>query len=402
VSSAAAAPPAARRAVPLALAALATLLLQEAAVRAVFPLAEIANLNRLHYTPLAKQPMLALVSNLAHASYRWRSELDHAESIHRLNLYGFRDREWSVERPGDAVRVAFFGDSFVEGYLAAADETIPARFAAAARAAGEPVEAMNWGIGAAGIEEYFSLIGDAVPLYRPEHVFLVLYENDLYQIRYQSSWLATREPVRGPWWWPRAVWVVGEVQAGRRVPKRWTSRPFDFLVPVPNPRNPWSDPRWAAWAATVVEPEIAEVMKRGGLNPFLANAPAALEQSLRTPVSLHAPIADLAAFAERHGAKAWVLYLPYRNQVSDRYASTLRYSQPLTTSLLAPRYQSHAISIASACASAGVPFLDLTPALRAAESGGEPLYFDYDDHMRPAGYRLVAETAHAWWREQSR
>ena len=38
-----------------------------------------------------------------------------------------------------------------------------------------------------------------------------------------------------------------------------------------------------------------------------------------------------------------------------------------------------------------MPFLDLTPQLRAREAAGEHLYWDYDHHFRPAGYAFAAD-----------
>jgi hypothetical protein len=54
-------------------------------------------------------------------------------------------------------------------------------------------------------------------------------------------------------------------------------------------------------------------------------------------------------------------------------------------------FQGNRHMLASACAKAGVPFLDATDLVREAEAAGKRLYWDYDDHMRPAGYRLLAE-----------
>jgi len=53
--------------------------------------------------------------------------------------------------------------------------------------------------------------------------------------------------------------------------------------------------------------------------------------------------------------------------------------------------------LGESCRALGVAFLDLTPALRKAEVEGGPLYWSYDDHMRPVGYRKVEKLVYAWW-----
>ena len=35
--------------------------------------------------------------------------------------------------------------------------------------------------------------------------------------------------------------------------------------------------------------------------------------------------------------------------------------------------------------------------LRAREEEGERMYWDYDEHMKPQGYRVVGEALYAWW-----
>ena len=45
-----------------------------------------------------------------------------------------------------------------------------------------------------------------------------------------------------------------------------------------------------------------------------------------------------------------------------------------------------------ACAALRVPFVDLTPLILREESAGRRLYWDFDNHMRPAGYSFVGRS----------
>lgn len=381
-----------------AVAGLVVLACAELGARVLFPLREDPDFDRVNYAPMARNPLAVITNTLGHASFRWLSEPDAAESVHRLNLYGFRDRTWPLRAGAGVTRVAFVGDSFVEGFLAGPGETIPAAFAAAAAAAGERVEAMNLGVGAAGLAEYFTLIADLVPRFRPDHLVLVLYANDFWPQRYQQSWLESREPrpLRPA---SRLVSVTRTLGTGQRVPRRWMDPPFAFLAPVPDPRNPLSDPRFDAYAAGFVAPEVLEVMRRGGLSPWLVNEAGELERSLRTPVALDDHLRALADFTSAHGVHAWIVYVPSRSQVSDRYLEAqLRFSRPLpVASLTGAAYQRHAGDARLASQRAGLPFLDLTPALRERELAGESLYFPYDGHMRPLGYTQSGRRVWTWW-----
>jgi hypothetical protein len=193
--------------------------------------------------------------------------------------------------------------------------------------------------------------------------------------------------------------VLRERAAGRAVPRRWHAPPFAFLPAAPDPRNPWSDGRRAGRLAAFVAPELARAIREGRFNPALTDFLAWFRTSLAREVTLDAHLAPLGAHARGAGARLFVVYVPTKNQVSDRYLEfQARYTRPEDVrSLLGPEYQRHAARLGESCAALGLPFLDLTPALREAEAAGGPLYWDYDDHLRPAGYALAAERVHSWW-----
>ena len=48
------------------------------------------------------------------------------------------------------------------------------------------------------------------------------------------------------------------------------------------------------------------------------------------------------------------------------------------------------------CAEAGIPFLDMTPALAARVATGENVYFPDESHLNEAGEALLAETLAAF------
>jgi len=57
---------------------------------------------------------------------------------------------------------------------------------------------------------------------------------------------------------------------------------------------------------------------------------------------------------------------------------------------------SQAAHLAEVATRLDVPYLDLAPQVRAREAAGEHLYWDYDHHLRPAGYAFVADALYNW------
>lgn len=371
------------------------LVLQEIATRAVFPLAEIDGFDRGHYSHMGFTPDDADPIALGHLSFTWRSEPDGFAFVHALNLYGFRDVEWQRAAPAGRPRVAFLGDSFVEGFSAPAEDSIPARV----RAVRPDLDVLNLGIGGGDLPAYARLLRDTLAIFAPDEVVLVLFANDVLPVALDPAWadeapsFDASNPLR-----PRALHVIERLRAGLWTPRRWHEPPFEFLPAVPDPRNPWSDGRTAGRLQAFVEADIAKAIREGAFNPMLVDALPWFERHLQRPHSIAAHIEAFAAHAARQDARLRIVYIPTKNQVSNRYLEAqARFSPPESvTSQTGEAFQTHARLLARDCRGAGVPFLDLTETLRSAEAEGRALYWDYDDHMRPEGYRLAAERIAGW------
>ncbi len=389
-----------RTAIRLLLALLLLGVLQEVALRLVFPLPEVTGFGRHAYSPL---DTAGAGTSLGHASFRWSSEPDGFSYVHRLNLYGFRDGEWRLAPEPGRTRVAFVGDSFVEGFSTDVRTTLPARFAARAAEAGLRVEALNLGVGGADLRAYARLLRDALPLFAPDDVVLVLYANDLVPTTLDAD--ALGEPLatrRTSPWTPRLLPLLGALRSGERVARRWHEAPFDFLPAVPDPRNRFAREREAAALDAYVAPAIALAMRQGRFNPALATWFPWARKALARPVDLTPALRTLRQLVARADARLFLVYLPTKSQVSDRYIPYQQaYSPPgSAVSLVGDDFQTHARWLASSSRALGIPFLDLTTDLRALEASGRELFWRYDDHLRPEGYRTVADLVFEWWRSQ--
>ncbi|MFZ5892339.1 MAG: hypothetical protein ACOY0T_14870 [Myxococcota bacterium] len=384
-----------RRLAPLLL-LVPVFLLQEAAFRFVFPLPELASLNRAQYGPrpswLRGPPQESM-----NCRYYYGSKADGAEAISSLNAYGFRDKKtWKLAKTPGEERVMFVGDSFVEGLLSDDEHTIPVAFAEEARRHGKAVEVMNMGLSGTGVPDYLRLIRDTLPSFKPDTLVVVFYANDF----------PTGPPPRGFWrqampprrvnaWEPRAKTVIERAFDRRTLPRRPPGPILRVYEPVPHQGNPLSDPKNRARFASFVDPILLDQMEKGETCPWLVNhlgnARALLPLAF-DPVPI---LKQLRAFVTHQGVRRLLLaYVPHGAQVSDYYIPfQKKYSDAANiVSLSGPEYQIHAAALASACSQLSIEYVDLSPALRAEEAKGQHLYWNYDNHMRPAGYAFIGRS----------
>ena len=371
---------------------------QESVFRFVFPLPEISNFNRVNYSMLVRDQPGDKLQPLSNTAFSWASDPDGVEFVHHLNLYGFRDSNWSVD---GGQRVMFVGDSFVEGFMAADEETIPRGFELASARQGDPVEAMNLGTGASGMKDYLAVIGDAVPIFRPQTVVLVLYANDFSDNETGGRSLdSVTSPVYTNPYLPRLYHVMSRLVNKDSVATRWSKPPFQFLPTAESTRSKLNDDAFAEHARGFVSPEIFGAMQQGRFNPFVINEYTNYEAFLSRPTEMTGVIERIKHFVESHGSELLVVHIPYKSQVSDHYLEYVKQydenKQP--TSLMADNYQIHANSLSAECERLDVPFLDLSLSLRQRETGGERMYWNYDEHMKGSSYLTVGDEIHSFWR----
>lgn len=96
------------------------------------------------------------------------------------NGFGFRDRAWTVAKPDGTVRIAFIGDSLIEGIQVPLVETAVRRVEShlAERFPDRRVETMNFGISNYGVGQYLMVYEQYVRRFQPDYVVvLAAYEN---------------------------------------------------------------------------------------------------------------------------------------------------------------------------------------------------------------------------------
>ena len=373
------------------------LAIAEVVLRIVFPLPEIENFNRLYYSPKLSSELVSMQS-LRNCSFSWSSDPDHFASLFELNLYGFRDGPWSVAKREP--RLVLVGDSFTEGMMASADETIAAGFQGRAASLEEPIDVMNAGIGGSSFRHHVVLIRDIVPLFRPEHLVLVLYANDLPPTDVDLGVLESPlEPEPNAPFVPRIYECLRRVARGERLATRWIASPFPYFPAAPDPGNRWVEHPLRERNEDELDPFMVEALLAGRFNTSWVDEIAFSERQLSKPLEIEGALLALRDYTQRHGTSLAICYVPERYQVSEAY---LEFASPLsrraaeTVSLMDERYQGHARALSAACEELGIPCLDLTPVLREREARGVRCYWNFDKHMRGDTYSFIGATLFDW------
>ncbi|MEM1000874.1 MAG: SGNH/GDSL hydrolase family protein [Bacteroidota bacterium] len=381
-----------RRLIRLIASFVGLLIFQEIFLRICFPFPDIKNLDRISYLERNGKAS-AYTRNLTRT---WESQPDTNHVFtHEMNLYGFRDAEWPLAKTEGKKRVLFIGDSFVEGIMAEQDETITAAFQAQA---GDGYEVFNAGMVGQGLDAYLQLLADLVPLFRPDHVILCIYANDLGKSAPTVPEFYLEPEYANPYQ-PRFLAVIREGRRHGAIRPIWDGERRSYLPAVPDSANPWTTNAAQLQAQTTAP--LAEAMQTARLNPYRTNALAKEEHYLRQPPKLGETIPFFQYICEENQAQPFVVYLPSRNQATAYY---LRYERELCRTQCDPEwnlataeFELHPRVIGEQCVRFGVPFLDLLPTVRAREAAGDHLYWKYDEHMRGRGYRLLGTTIWDNW-----
>jgi hypothetical protein len=114
------------------------------------------------------------------------TEVNESEFRHSMNAnsLGFRDAEWPLEKAPNEFRVLVLGDSFIEGYGAEADQTMPAELGKLLSQAmpGRQVRVMNGGISGSDPVHNLHALTRVFLSYKPDVVIQAVNSLDLFDI----------------------------------------------------------------------------------------------------------------------------------------------------------------------------------------------------------------------------
>lgn len=374
---------------------LGVLIFQELVLRLCFPIPELSNFDRINYMKLAE--LEHQYKYLRNQNWYWQSQPDtNHQFLHKMNAYGFRDKEWKVDKAKGKKRILIIGDSFIEGVMATQENTIPKAFERALN--DENYEVWNGGMMGAGINSYLMLAVDAISVFKPDHIFLCISGNDLSQKPLEIPQLYLEAKYFNKWR-PRLLELIDQIKVGSPIKFRWFNKARSYLPTQVAPASPWHDRE--AELSPHVTPELKEQMKEGLITPFRTNNLFNEEKVLSKPPNLGESISFFEYFCQKNGTKPVVIYIPSRSIITtyyyqyDKEFCLLKCNDSLD--LTQPRYQYHQYALAQECAKYKVPFINLTPNAKAREAVDDHIYWNYDDHMRGKGYDHMGTVLYSKW-----
>lgn len=370
--------------------------IQEFVARLVFPLPEVQGFNRrLYMAGPADEAPADKLPGVSNAVLRYASEPDGFSFDERLNLYGFRGGDFPIEKPAGVKRVAFFGDSYVEGCGVADGDTLPEQFAALAAKESPPVETLNLGLSGASLLDLRELVRDAVPLLKPDVAVIVICWNDLPILRDRTEPSATPRTFAAEHPWEPRLWrVISRAIDGRNVPLAWHSQ----LLFLFGAETEALDEAKKSGLLEHVDPAVLEAIRAGRCNPnviaYRQMFEKASKENLRADPRLAASVEAMVATCRANDCRPLVAFLPLHFLVNPVYHEThdrlLGQKATEVTDVENARYQKQPRFLQSECKRLGVDFVDLTPALKAAEKSGVRTSWPLDGHCTAQGQRVVA------------
>ncbi len=376
---------------------IAVLAFQEIALRFCFPIPELSNFDRVNYMMLSKYPHQ--YKYLRNQTWYWESLLDtNHRFIHKMNMYGFRDKEWKVKRKVGKKRILFIGDSFVEGIMAGQDETIPKAFERALN--DKNYEVWNGGMVGSGPTSYMRLMVEFIPIFRPDYVIICIYANDIAQSPPTMPG-RTLTPQYFNLLRPRLLELIEQIKLNSPIKFRWNTNTVSY---IPNQNN-----AFGAWkidsskVANQVRADILKHMLNSTLAPFRINNLYTEKTRLGQEPLLGDIIPFFNHFSKRYGVEPIIAYVPSRNVVTRYYyqfdkqmcLQLCNDSIDLTTN----NYLKHQKALGEECAKYNMTFFDLTDNVRLRESVNDHLYWNYDEHMRAKGYEHIGATIYQKWQD---
>ncbi len=336
------------RSVLAVLGAVAALGLGEVAARLFVPSGSVSELRGLHEF----RPDRGWLYGLRPGAEGRLSEA--GDALYRINQDGFRGPRHARPGPAEATRVVVLGDSIAFGYAVQEASAFPrvlaARLAALVPQAG--IEVVNLGVGGYNAWNEVELLKDVGITYQPDLVLVQFCINDLndpsMHFEAQARLLLSTIPD-----------VAFPNPSLRRGPRHSPSRILGWCAA--SRFCALARDRWLAAHA----PEFDDAAKRAAFTPIESDDGPEWRW-------LENRYLEMAATAERAGARFGVLAFPYPAQLSGRG------QDPVQARLLALARRH------------GWTAVDPLPAFRAAHAAGAVLFLDWW-HPTAAGHRIAAE-----------
>ena len=302
----------------------------------------------------------------------------------------------------ESIDVAALGDSFVEAMTLPREEAWPARLE---ELTGKKVQ--NYGTSSFGPQQELYVLQDFAIAHRPRDVVLGYFAgNDLFDAERFDRWQHGGDK-------------PGEEPSGWRLQKSYRRYETLFLTTlarvvmparkqadVPTPVT--SSHSGFDRGAYAIPTAQGTVLRFAFMPPYLqklADSRSEIERSRGWQLARETFLRMKETCAQ-HGARLTIMFIPSKDEVYwpfvehslgqnelDRsldFISSYNHMPLRAADISANRLAQNEL-MREFCAIAGIPLLDLTPALEQAAASGRPVYFADDAHWNASGHRIAAE-----------
>ncbi len=278
------------------------------------------------------------------------------------NSQGFRDREYSIEKPPETKRVIVLGDSFAWGWGVENDEV----FTEVAERQLNKVEILNLGHSSYGTDQELLLWKRLGQRFSPDLTAVVFYSNDI-----EDNSGPTGER-------PQFILKDGTLSLAK-TPQPWTMIRNLKRVLKDNLRLYYFiDYRIALLKQSRKHPNSGSGLEKWFFKDFLDRMGNAWEVT-------KALLLEIDRLTDH---RTLVVFIPNRLQLEDD-----RFLEALQTAHLEDDKTDRMLTnrlLETFCTEHQIPFLDLTSRFQK-ERTHEPLYFDHDFHWSPRGHHVAGE-----------
>jgi lysophospholipase L1-like esterase len=320
------------------------------------------------------------------------------ESEFRINSRGLRGPERPYEKAPGTRRVLALGDSFVEAFMVPDAQTVTARLEDALSARGCPSEVINGGTAAYSTDQEYLFYRDEGRRYAPDVVVLFVYHNDIPYL-VLDDYLGVPKPrldfSTDP---PSLVTQSVPTYTPPPPPPAATPQrgPSSYLLEFVKDRLERTSAstynrlaRWGVWEPLRKLPmndelRLFRVPELGHLRP----AWSAFTWTVQT----------LGRAVAADGGHLVVAYIPSRMEVSRSAWELSQARYDIDPAL----YDRSAVAnrIRYITERLGLPLLDLTAPLAAADGLWRPAYYPTDSHWNARGQQAAGEAVAAFLKER--
>ncbi|MDP9100071.1 MAG: GDSL-type esterase/lipase family protein [Verrucomicrobiota bacterium] len=344
-------------------------------------------------------------------------EWDHGDIVRMgflpPNLFGGEHHRYPFETDAEGFRnpavrerieVAALGDSFVDAMTSPREESWPARLE---QITGQAVQ--NYGTSSFGPQQELYALQDYAIRHQPREVVLGYFAgNDLFDAERFDRWEHGGDK-------------PGEEATGWRLKKKYRRYETLYLFTIARVALPAAsrvqDSSAAFPMATApgfdrgayeIPTESGTSLRFAFMPPYLqklASARTEIERSRGWELARGALMKMHETCAE-HGSRLTVMFIPSKDEVywplverslgheelrrSIDFISTYNHMPLQTGDIRANRLAQNEL-MREFCGTAGISFLDLTPALEQAAASGRAVYFADDAHWNAAGHEIAAQ-----------